>query len=251
MFSVVVLSHNRHEPLLKMLASLPRGHVDGEAIEILVVDSSDESIEVPADVRVVKSPTGCRVSHKINFGIRASQGDRFILLPDDGWMYPGSIEQALRLSKRFPEKSMGAYFMNAFMETGQELCVCNTEICSLVMRQDEFQSLGGFDERFHFKFIDAEIMHRMYDRGYTLQVIVGCCLVHEPKSDGTRSAGMSYAEADQQLYESLFPQRQTHPTLIFCPIHNPNPEGLGAVSAKDMLYVPTTPHGHLKEVQYV
>ena len=99
LLSIIIVSFNARADLERCLASLHEPPPQAPH-EIIVVDnaSSDASVDAArrwSDVRVIGSPANVGFSRGTNIGIRASRGDRLLLLNSDTIVPPRAVDRLL------------------------------------------------------------------------------------------------------------------------------------------------------------
>jgi len=169
--TVCILHHNRLEYLADAIKSIP-DEVDGQAIEILVLDNASDIPSVAEEIRriagtrkslrIVCLETAIPQAEALNRGIREAQFETILILDDDNYFSPGGVHRLVRAMANsrldivvtaldvFDDgvpaapsagrliflgaaHSAGLFF-NAFGDT------------AMAVRRDSFQQIGGFQE---------------------------------------------------------------------------------------------------------
>lgn len=169
--TVCILHHNRLEYLADAIKSIP-DEVDGQTVEILVVDNASDIPSVAEEIRRIAGPrkslrvvcleTSIPQAEALNRGILEAQFETILILDDDNYFSPGGVHRVIRAMANsrldivvtaldvfddgVPEAPsagrlifLGAahsagLFFNAFGDT------------AMAVRRDSFRQLGGFQE---------------------------------------------------------------------------------------------------------
>ncbi|MCW5733922.1 MAG: glycosyltransferase family 2 protein [Enhydrobacter sp.] len=169
--TVCILHHNRLEYLADAIKSIP-DEVDGQPIEILVLDNASDIESVAEEIRRIAGPrkslrivcfeTSIPQAEALNRGIREAQFETVVILDDDNYFSPGGVHRLVRalansrldivvtaldvFDDGVPEAPsagrlifLGAahsagLFFNAFGDT------------AMAVRRDSFRRIGGFQE---------------------------------------------------------------------------------------------------------
>jgi N-acetylglucosaminyl-diphospho-decaprenol L-rhamnosyltransferase len=105
--SVVVVSYNTRDWLLRCLASLPEA--SSHDLDVIVVDnasadgSADAVAEAFPDVRLVRNDENAGFARAVNQGAALARGDRLLLLNPDGYLEPGAIDALVAFADAHPE----------------------------------------------------------------------------------------------------------------------------------------------------
>jgi GT2 family glycosyltransferase len=107
--SVVIVSYNTREELLRCLATLRGAPL---ALEVLVVDNASEDGSVAAvreafpEVRVREMAENLGFSRATNRGMRQARGEFVLLLNSDAELRPGALEAMVDLLRARPEAAI-------------------------------------------------------------------------------------------------------------------------------------------------
>jgi GT2 family glycosyltransferase len=204
--SVVVVSYNTREWILRCLASL--AGASRRELEVIVVDnaSTDGSAEAVAAefpaVRLVRNAENVGFARAVNQAAALATGDHLLLLNPDGTLESGAVDALVDFSLSHPEYVIcGGRTMTPEGELDPRSCwaaptlwslVCSAVMlstlrpgsrlfdpeamgrfrrdearpvdivtgCLLLIARDDWQALGGFDERFFVYGEDADLCLR-------------------------------------------------------------------------------------------
>jgi GT2 family glycosyltransferase/acetyltransferase-like isoleucine patch superfamily enzyme len=105
--SVVVVSYNTRDWLLRCLGSLPEA--SSHELDVVVVDnaSADGSADAVAEtfptVRLVRNADNAGFARAVNQGAALARGDRLLLLNPDGYLEPGAVDALVAFADAHPE----------------------------------------------------------------------------------------------------------------------------------------------------
>jgi GT2 family glycosyltransferase len=208
MISVIIVSHNGREHLVRCLESLPQ---PGPDIEVLVVDnassdgSADATRELFPEARVFEQARNLGFAAANNLAAKQAQGESLLLINADARLETGAL---LKLEKhlttddrlalvaptlRYPDgrlqfvwspergvvgealQQLRNPFENRSLVHGaaaQAVCRLAGSLwytaACVLVRADAFRSVGGFDERFFMYFEDVDLCVRLEKAGWRL-----------------------------------------------------------------------------------
>ncbi|HYF14805.1 MAG TPA: glycosyltransferase family 2 protein [Phycisphaerales bacterium] len=174
--SVIVLSYNRRDALLRTLAHLAADAATGRA-ETIVVDnaSSDGSADAVRndfpDARVVALPTNTGVAG-FNTGAALARGRWLLLLDDDAWPDAGVVERALAAYDA--DGSVGAI---ALLPVHPRVHAVEWPFattpddrfpfmgCGNIVRREAWDDAGGYEEAFFLYRNDTDLALSILETG--------------------------------------------------------------------------------------
>lgn len=203
--SVVVVSHNEGENLLRTVAVLHRTAPDGT--EIVIVDDCSTDGSIPAavaafpDVRLVSACERLGVAGARNAGAAATTGDVVVFSdahvePSPGWLPllldalqdPEVGEVAPTITDihhpavrgfgfTWPDLGMSVRWLRDRPDTVSDVpFICG---CFLALRRETFDELGGFDDGLiRWGSEDAELSLRVWRRGLRCVVVPDAAVAH-------------------------------------------------------------------------
>ncbi len=212
--SVVVLSYNTREVLLRCLEVLGAGDPP-EDMQIIVVDnaSTDGSAEAVGerfpDVELVVSETNRLYAGGMNLGASRARGEHVLLLnadtevgPDQvreladyldghprvGAVGPAQVNAAGRPERpRVDELSVGNLvlsmlgiqsFVGRHVKVAATGAVAHLSGSAIMLRREIGERLGYFDEGFRFYWEDTDLSRRIRDLGYELHIVSEVQILH-------------------------------------------------------------------------
>ncbi len=209
--SIIIVNYNGRKYLRNCLASLRQS--DAAGAEIVVVDngSTDGSLEEVEQVfpglTVIRMGRNSGFAEANNAGAKQASGRYLVFLNNDtvvtqGWLAPllaamnadrtvGVAGSKLRFMDR-RDRIMSAGINILFNGTGYDIGFLDRDegqydtpgprgaICgaALMVRREEFLSVGGFDERYFLYAEDIDLCWRYWLFGYTVQYVPSSVVFH-------------------------------------------------------------------------
>ena len=199
------------------------GHLEGVLAplngEILVVDNAsiDQTAEIAAKSlrcgRVIRSEQNLGFGGGINLGLQQAAGEFVLMLNDDVFPQPGSIEKMMAVFEDDTVGLAGAQMVNpdgsssfavrkhppglrdeverirdllsghhsrVEYPSGQWASEVGMLICACVMgRTDQLRALGGFNDAFFMYGEDIDLCRRLTTSGYRLMTVPTAIAVHQ------------------------------------------------------------------------
>jgi N-acetylglucosaminyl-diphospho-decaprenol L-rhamnosyltransferase len=176
--SVVVVSYNTRDWLLRCLGSLPEA--SSHELDVIVVDnaSADGSADAVAGafptVRLIRNGENAGFGRAVNQGAALARGDRLLLVNPDGYLEPGAIDALVAFADAHPEYVIcGGRTVTPAGELDPRSCwgaptlwslLCSTLLLSTLRpgsRVFDPEALGGFRR----------------DRARPVDIVTGCLLL--------------------------------------------------------------------------
>ncbi|WP_282134447.1 glycosyltransferase family 2 protein [Seonamhaeicola maritimus] len=222
--SVIIPTRNRIDyinPLIKDLL-----HQDISNFEIIVVDQSDDPVEIKHCKHIVLNSTGPCISR--NIGAKEASGDILVFLDDDARVAPDFISE---ISKPIMDGKFNAvagancdvngnylseaqdylnYNVDNFIKVltrnpnsdTSRICISFPGCCSAILK-GVFDDIGGFDEQFDPTGAgeDRDMALRLFKKGYMIWYNAQAKLLHiGATTGGSRDVGSRTLMLDVHTY---------------------------------------------------
>lgn len=198
MFSIIFVTYNSGEVIADALRSVPSG------TEIIVVDnaSTDDSVEIcrALGATVLEMPKNLGFGTACNRGAEAATAENLLFLNPDARLEPGALDALADALHRYPDAAAfnprilnedGSQFLRRRTillprpylfrppaPTGDEKIITATG-AALLIRNDVFSEIGGFDENIFLYYEDDDISTRIIKKGYDVFYIHSSVVVHK------------------------------------------------------------------------
>jgi N-acetylglucosaminyl-diphospho-decaprenol L-rhamnosyltransferase len=113
------------------------------------------------------------------------------------------------LTKLFPNSAMARRNLQAAALVAQGVDSAAVDWvmgAAMLVRRQAFDLAGGFDERYFLYWEDADLCHRLRDKGWTTRYVPGAVVDHP----GGRSSRTAYALATREFHRSAYRYYATH-----------------------------------------
>ena len=202
--SIIIVTLNRINELIKCVNSIYNQDID--SFEIIIIDnnSSDQTSSIIKNkfpnIRVYKTMKNLGTSYTRNAAINLSNGEKILFLDSDVYIKDNNTlsnminkldnnihvlggeaiisEQNTIIGKKrlkLYENGMVKGFIDNEKKM-KEVDVLAT--CNLLTKKKYLEDVGGFDHYFFFYLEDIDLTYRMKKKGYKLFVIDECKIVH-------------------------------------------------------------------------
>ena len=200
--SVVVRTKNRPALLAEALQSI---RATGYPAEVVVVNDGGTPPNVPAGTTLINHDASRGRSAAMNTGIEAARNEYISFLDDDDLFYPDHLAVLSRAASGSQPAAWYTDAVSAFVGTGQSgaletrsrlrlfaqdfdrdlLLVDNfIPLPTLLVRRDDFLSLGGFDTEFDL-FEDWDFLIRLSRRGDFVRIPQITCEIRHVEAGGS------------------------------------------------------------------
>ena len=218
LFSIIVPTYNRPEPLTRCLASLRALDFDPEQFEVLIVDdggqcdlsSLDSDRQEDVRVRLLRQPNRGPGAAR-NYAASEARGKHLVFIDDDCLASPTWLQDYARAVESDPEALWGGRVVteasqNLYCHAAQAILDMNRQFFNRVEGEARFFSsnnfavpaarfleLGGFlHAYFQFSAEDRDFCDRWRHSGRPLRSLNRAIVYHEPELTLTRYAKMYF-----------------------------------------------------------
>ena len=201
--SVIIVNYNEKRLLEKCLESLFK--VNYENFEVIIVDnnSTDETVEFVTknypSIIVIKLDSNKGYAEPNNIGAKIAKGNYLLFLNNDTVVTPNFISemvQVLEADKKIavcqslllkPDGSIDSsgdfidnlgVVYNSKAKINEIREISSARGASMLIRDDVFKKLNGFDEQFFVSFEDVDLCWRSWILGYRVLVIPKSVVYH-------------------------------------------------------------------------
>lgn len=213
--SVVVVTHNRRNKIVRLLSSLgnmsSQGFIEVIAVDDASIDGTSEEVSLRyPNVRIGRTAEEVFLARARNMGANCSRGKYILFVDDDMVIEIDSIRRILAFLETHPNYGIAgpavAYFKNGriwhagvlFRPSSftENLYIRNRSLLSglkregflnccyvpgiFMVRKRIFQELQGFDFRnFPFSYEDIDLALRAQSRGYKIGCVLSALALHD------------------------------------------------------------------------
>ena len=218
--SLIVLSWNRARQLALTLGRIAALQYPGLQTIVVDNDSGDGSPEMVRRefprVRLLCMPRnlGC---HARNHGAALAEGRYLVMLDDDSWPLPGSLQKMVRIFERNP--SLGALGFRSRLPDGREESIgahCVFQGCGVGFRREAFFRAGGYPYGYGFYVEEYDLSFRLLAAGYDVAWGHDLWVEHRRSAANRNLNSIIYrlVRNNLWLWPALLPWNLARPQLI-------------------------------------
>ena len=195
--SVVILSFNRRDALLRTLREIDAWRGEHDA-EVIVVDngSGDGSVEAVREkspwVKLIAQASNTGVAG-FNAGAAMANGELLLILDDDSWPEPAALTGAMAMMRS--RATLGGVALVPKHPTSKQtewtLATRATARfpvmgCGNLVRRDAWQKVGGYEEGFFLYRNDTDLAMKLLGAGYDVYMDPAWTVWHDSSATATK-----------------------------------------------------------------
>jgi GT2 family glycosyltransferase len=194
--TIVFLVYNRCEELRTSLVEmLEHSDYDPSLVDVIVVDNASKdgaSDMVEAEfpqVQLIRREVNCGVS-AWNDGFAVATGELILVLDDDCYLPPDGLTRAVE-ALRGHDADLASFAVTSAHRPGYRFDIAyRTGLlsfwgCSVLIRRDVIEAIGGFDREIFVWAHELEFMLRFFDRGFRHLHMPEVVAIHMKDASGT------------------------------------------------------------------
>lgn len=149
LLSVIIPSY-QHSSIVKSAIESALAQTYPNKEIIVVDDGSDVPVEVPSGITLIRHPSNRGLSAALNTGIKASHGERFVILAADDRLSPYHLEKTSKLNADVVSVDMMVNGQRIVTKpaTLEELKQGNCHSYAALIRRSAFDKTAGFRDAF-------------------------------------------------------------------------------------------------------
>ncbi|HLP85653.1 MAG TPA: glycosyltransferase family 2 protein [Phycisphaerales bacterium] len=198
LLSVVILSFNRREALLRTLREIDSWRAKHDA-EVIVVDnaSNDGSVEAVRErapwAKLIAQASNTGVAG-FNAGAALATGEHLLILDDDSWPDPASLASALALLAQ--RASIAAVALVPKHPTTKSIewpfvtrptAKFTAMGCGNLVRTDAWRKVGGYEDRFFLYRNDTDLAMKLLGAGFDVYMDPAWIVWHDSPAAAIKS----------------------------------------------------------------